>query len=258
MGNEPGQIILITDVTETHLLQEQISGLRRVSAMGEMAAAMAHQIRTPLSSALLYVSNLGAGLQGDERRKRFTKKALSSLHHLEILVEEMLLFSRGGNLSIKPVLVKDLIEEVIDQQDDEKNESSLIMELDFQCDEKLIVNLCKDAFKSALQNLINNACQASQGKTRVRFHTKFLNNNFILSVSDDGPGIPESIKSRIFEPFVSSRENGNGLGLAVVDAVIKAHQGTVFIEDVVPTGTRFVITIPIRNEQSNKKQVEHE
>lgn len=258
LGNEPGQIILITDVTETHHLQEQISGLRRVSAMGEMAAALAHQIRTPLSSALLYVSNLGAGFLEDERRKRFTKKALSALQHLEILVEEMLLFARGGNLSIKPVVIKDVLDEFIEQQQGEKNNCVSIIEMNYRCDEKLLIDLCKDAFNSALQNLVNNACQANEGKTRISMNIECRDDEFIIfSITDDGPGIPKSIRSRLFEPFVSTRENGNGLGLAVVDAVIKAHKGTVNVEDAEPTGTSFIITLPITNhtnQQTNKKK----
>ncbi|MGB1801282.1 MAG: sensor histidine kinase [Gammaproteobacteria bacterium] len=242
--SEPGQILLITDVTETRQLQEQISGLKRASAMGEMAAAMAHQIRTPLSSALLYVSNLGLSSLDDERRKRFMKKTMSSLHHLETLVEEMLLFSRGGRLNASPVNISEVLNEFIEQQEERIEGCHLKITFNNKLtDEK--VKLSKDAFKSSLQNLINNACQAAEDVVNIVID---LDNNHLnqicLNITDDGPGIPDSIKARIFEPFITTRVNGTGLGLAVIDAVVRAHKGSICVNDADEKGTCFTILLP--------------
>lgn len=246
LDSEPGQILLITDVTETRQLQEQISGLKRVSAMGEMAAALAHQIRTPLSSALLYVSNLGAGQLDPERRKRFTKKIVSSLQHLEVLVEEMLLFARGGRLNATPQSINLVIQDFIEQQSNELHKCDLKITYKNQCANDVLINLSSDAFKSALQNLFNNACQAGDGAANIDIEQTQLNAEQLeLKITDDGPGIPKSIRHRLFEPFVTTRSNGTGLGLAVVDAVIRAHKGKISIEDVEKKGTCFVIQLPI-------------
>lgn len=94
---EPGQIVLINNVTETRELQAGLNRYRRLSAKGEMAASLAHQIRTPLSSAVLYLSNLSRGQLDEAMRQRFTRKALTRLRHLEQLVDDMLVFARGGN-----------------------------------------------------------------------------------------------------------------------------------------------------------------
>lgn len=246
LGSEPGQILLITDVTETRQLQEQISGLKRVSAMGEMAAALAHQIRTPLSSALLYVSNLGATQLDVERRKRFTNKTLSALQHLETLVEEMLLFARGGRLNAKPQKINTIIQEFIEQQNNELHDNALKISFDNRCGQDVLVKLSNDAFKSALQNLFNNACQASEGVVNISIELKPCSDEQLeLKITDDGPGIPASIKSCLFEPFVTTRTNGTGLGLAVVDAVMRAHKGTISVNDVTDKGTCFTIKLPV-------------
>jgi two-component system, sensor histidine kinase FlrB len=244
LGSEPGQILLITDVTETRLLQEQISGLKRASAMGEMAAALAHQIRTPLSSALLYVSNLGVNALEDERRKRFSNKAMSSLQHLEILVEDMLLFARGGRLTVKPEVIDEVVDEFIEQQHAELENCNL--KITFNNNIKNInVNLSRDAFKSALQNLFNNACQAADNVVNLVVDLQMFETEQVqLKITDDGPGIPDSVKSRIFEPFVTTRTNGTGLGLAVVDAIVRAHKGTIKVEDAANKGTCFTICLP--------------
>lgn len=242
--SEPGQILLITDVTETRQLQEQISGLKRASAMGEMAAAMAHQIRTPLSSALLYVSNLGLSSLDEERRKRFMTKTMSSLHHLETLVEEMLLFSRGGRLNANPQNISEVLNEFIEQQQEEVDNCQLNITFNNKLSDEQ-VNLSTDAFKSSLQNLINNACQAAEGVVNIVIDLDNNHANQIsLNISDDGPGIPDSVKARIFEPFITTRVNGTGLGLAVIDAVVRAHKGSISVKDADEKGTCFTILLP--------------
>lgn len=253
LDSEPGQILLITNVTETRQMQEQISGLKRMSAMGEMAAALAHQIRTPLSSALLYVSNLGANQLDPERKKRFTKKTLSALQHLETLVEEMLLFARGGRLNAKPTDISVVINDFIEQQDSALENCELNITFDNQVS-GVEVNLGCDAFKSALQNIVNNACQA--GDVVINIHVELLQDQpeqIQLIIIDDGPGIPAAIKPRLFEPFVTTRTNGTGLGLAVVDAVVRAHKGTVSVQDGPEKGTCFKINLPIYRSEKNKE-----
>ena len=253
LGPEPGQILLITDVTETRLLQEQISGLKRVSAMGDMAAALAHQIRTPLSSALLYVSNLGASQLDSDRRKRFTTKTMSALQHLEVLVEEMLLFARGGRLNAHPANISNVINDLIKQQNNILENCDLSITLNNELND-VLVNLSCDAFKSALQNLFNNACQAGENITNLTIDLLAADPDHIhIKITDDGPGIPTSIKSRLFEPFVTTRSNGTGLGLAVVDAVMRAHKGSIMVSDAVDKGTCFTIILPIYKDKHEKK-----
>ncbi len=251
LDSEPGQILLMTDVTETRQLQEQISGLKRASAMGEMAAALAHQIRTPLSSALLYISNLGMNNLDADRRKRFTQKTMSSLQHLESLVEEMLLFARGERLSASPANIDEVISEFLAQQNEElencKTKITFINKVSH-----VQVNLSCDAFKSALQNLFNNACQAAGEAINLTIDLQQQADQVQLKIIDDGPGIPDSIKTRIFEPFITTRVNGTGLGLAVVDAVIRAHKGTISVEDASGIGTCFTICLPVYKATGNK------
>tara|TARA_R110002111_G_scaffold110959_3_gene170634 strand:+ start:768 stop:2015 length:1248 start_codon:yes stop_codon:yes gene_type:complete len=249
---EPGQILLITDVTETRQLQEQISGLKRMSAMGEMAAALAHQIRTPLSSALLYISNLGTNQLDLERRKRFTKKTLSALQHLETLVEEMLLFARGGRLNAKPSNVSSVIKDLIEQQENTLEDCKLNIIFDDKTSD-VQVNLACDAFKSALQNIFNNSCQAGNINTNIHIELSQKHPKEVqLVLTDDGPGIPAAIKPRLFEPFVTTRTNGTGLGLAVVDAVVRAHKGTISVQDGPERGTSFTINLPVNKTENNK------
>jgi two-component system sensor histidine kinase FlrB len=180
-----------------------------------------------------------------ERRKRFTKKSMSALQHLETLVEEMLLFARGERLSASPAKIEKVINDFIAQQNSEIENCNLNITFKNQVSD-VQVNLSCDAFKSALQNLINNACQAAGDTININIDLQHNQANQVeLKITDDGPGIPDTIKTRIFEPFITTRINGTGLGLAVVDAVVRAHKGTVTVADAPETGTCFTICLPV-------------
>jgi len=105
-----GKILLIQDVTDARDLQQHISRHQRLSSMGEMAASLAHQIRTPLASALLYVSQMSSGQLDSQKREKFVHKSLNSLRHLESLVNDMLQYAKGGKAKDQKVAGDALLE----------------------------------------------------------------------------------------------------------------------------------------------------
>ncbi len=111
-ASSTGQLILITDLTETRLLQSRVGDLQRLSSLGRMVASLAHQVRTPLSSAMLYASNLAAANLATSTRERFQSKLMDRLHDLEKQVNDMLLFAKGGdNKVVNSFSVADLVSE---------------------------------------------------------------------------------------------------------------------------------------------------
>ncbi|MDX1519113.1 MAG: ATP-binding protein [Gammaproteobacteria bacterium] len=251
LQSEPGQILLIKDVTETRQLQEQFSHLKRLSAMGEMAASLAHQIRTPLSSAMLYASNLGRSVLDENVRKRFTEKIISRLKNLECLVEDMLLFSRGGRLESRIVPAASLLESV--RQSLTSNTALDAPRISFHgdvIDGKLDINIT--AMCSAVQNLVNNSLESGPD-INVSINFRSVNGETIaIEVSDDGPGIPGDIRHKLTEPFFTTRTHGTGLGLAVVDSVVRAHSGKLLLESSDDSGTCFSIQLPLINENRHR------
>src|SRR3989344_308656 len=112
LGDEPGQILLINDVTEARRMQERLARHKRPTAMGEMAASLAHQIRTPLASAMLYVSHLTQPTMDVDQRHRIASKIQGGLRHLEKLVNDMLVFARGGAVGNEEIPVAALLQDV--------------------------------------------------------------------------------------------------------------------------------------------------
>lgn len=253
LESEPGQILLIKDVTETRKLQEQFSHLKRLSAMGEMAASLAHQIRTPLSSALLYASNLSRSVVDEKVRQRFTHKIISRLQNLESLVEDMLLFSRGGRLESRAVPLTKFVESL--QQSLLVNSPELNEQITFSIDiAEGMLDINQSALCSAIQNLVDNAFE-SGNDIKVGIAVQQTQDNLTVIISDNGPGIPDKIKHRLFEPFFTTRTKGTGLGLAVVDSVVRAHSGQLNLATDSGTGTSFSIQLPlVKQLQTDKSQ----
>ena len=240
-----GQLILIKEVTETRQMQHQLGHLKRLSAMGEMASSLAHQIRTPLSTALLYASNIQHVDVDKNRRDRFVGKLIGRLQHLESLVEDMLLFARGGSFDPKTHLMHELLNEFRDSVEAQLEQTATRLEIENEAKD-IAVKVNRHAFVSILQNLMNNAIQACRQSAHIRIRIERSGGDRVeLHFSDNGPGIGEDAQAKIFEPFFTTRSQGSGLGLAVADAVIRSHGGQIDFETSAEQGTTFHIVLPL-------------
>ena len=251
VNEKPGQLIVLTDLTETRQLQQRISHLQRLSSMGKMVASLAHQIRTPLSAAILYAQNLSQGMISPVKQQRFSHKLLSRLHNLEQQVNDMLLFAKSGE---KPVLEEltthSLLNTVASNVESyaAQHHVNIVMP---ECGHSAVLKGNKTALTGALQNLINNAIDASQAGQEVLVKTHVEGNNWCVSVIDAGAGIDKEKQTQIFTPFFTGKSNGTGLGLAVVQTVLRAHHGSIDWESEPGKGSRFTLSIPVHcfNEQ---------
>jgi two-component system sensor histidine kinase FlrB len=233
------KIILLTDVTETRALQELAARNQRLSAIGKMAASLAHQIRTPLAGALLYLSQCRS--RRDEReRASLLEKGIERLRHLDLLVQDMLVFARGNGPGER-VRVADLFKAVHDAAMAVKPPNAHLV---IQGGDALVeLDGNRTALTAALTNLVNNAFESSPDVV-VTLKAKVRGDRVEFTVRDNGPGIAPSIRSRVFEPFFSTRPAGTGLGLAVVKTVAEAHGGHLALRTERGGGTRIDIDLP--------------
>ena len=250
---EPGQIILIKDVTENRSLQDKFSDMKRLSAMGEMAASLAHQVRTPLSSALLYASNIRRQGLDEAVRDRFSEKLLLQLQNLESLVEDMLLFSRGGRFDAEKQSVSSFIKALQSTLEQKIEEHACDIKIHYQNINNEEININSNALISCIHNLIDNSAQATDEDVFINIEFLMIESGRLqINVSDNGPGIPEKIRDQLFEPFFSTRTQGTGLGLSVVDAVVRAHNGQLDFDSELDVGTTFHIQLPILATTTNE------
>lgn len=244
LGKEPGQILLFQDVTDMRRAQDYLARQQRLLDLGQTAANLAHQIRTPLASALLYASHLGRDDLPPDTQRRFAGKTMRSLKQLESLVANMLLFARGEVGAEEQVRAGDLLGELYANTESLFAGTSVCYEKDDACDASLI-KVNRTLILSALQNLVNNAAHAVNGDGHVVVYCRCsVADTIEFGVRDNGPGVAYEMQGRIFEPFNSTRNSGTGLGLTIVRAIARAHHGEAWFHSV-PGDTVFAIRLPI-------------
>lgn len=255
LEGEPGQLVFISDQTQTRDLQSRLSHYQRLSEMGRMVASMAHQIRTPLSAALLYASHLMAPKVTDEQRVRFAGKVKSRLTHLEQQVRDMLVFARGEIRLDDRVTTDELLlrtEELLDLP---------LSNADADCDcvndapgVALQCNL--ESLLGVLLNLVNNALQACGNGAELQLRISQLEHIVRIDVIDQGPGMSAENLAKAQEPFFTTKTHGTGLGLAVAQVVARGHQGEFHIQSAPGQGTTATLLLP--SLQNREPQSERE
>src|SRR5690554_6768155 len=250
MSNEPGQLILLTDMTETRALQSQLSQHERLSAMGKMVASLAHQIRTPLAAATLYAGHLGDSGLDAAMRERFAAKLQERLRHLENQVRDMLIFARGEAPLNDEISLAELQQDLLAAMEVALANQQAVCSVDNQLPQQHII--CnRDALISALMNLVNNALEACPpGQAQLQLLIRPLGDNRAsVLILDNGPGMSAAAKEKILQPFYTTKANGTGLGLAVVQAVARAHNAEFIVSDNPAGGLAAGLVLPLAGQQ---------
>lgn len=253
LGYAPGQVLLLSDVTQTRELQRTAQQNLHLVTMGKMMASLAHQIRTPLASTMLYLSQCVDTVLDSETTRAFCQKALARSRHIEKLINDMLVFAHGGQFVTTRFSVADLFTELNDQLLPQLQQRGAVLQLQGQqCEVELQGN--KDALLGALANLCMNALQACEQKPLIDIRIATTRHGLLsISLKDNGCGMDRETRAHIFDPFFSTKTDGTGLGLAVVKAVIESHQGRIAVFSRPGRGCRFRIFLPCR--QAMKTQV---
>lgn len=241
-----GRIILLHDITEAHRLKAQSERNQRLAAMGEMAASLAHQLRTPLAAALLYAAHLERDDLPGEARARCARNAVAQLKALERLIQDTLLFARGETLGREPVAVAALLTDLGKTMEPLARSRGVVLAVRDLCmGQELVGN--RKAIIGALTNLLDNALQAAGSGGRVELEARASETTISMHVRDNGPGIDPAVKLRLFEPFFTTRAEGTGLGLAIARGVALAHGGNIDVRSAPDGGSEFVFTLPLRS-----------
>ncbi len=260
LGNQPGQLIVITDLTETRLLQDKISQMQRLSSLGRMVSTLAHQIRTPLSAAILYGANLSNDKLTLRDRDSFQQKLMSRLQDLEQQVNDMLLYAKSGKQQVLEVLSLDqVITDAVQALDAQVAKVNAQINLSLHAENCQILGN-KRALVGAVQNLIHNSLQIIEQNAVINISSSCEDDIASIHVQDNGKGIAAELVDKIFEPFFTARAQGTGLGLAVVKSVANAHKGDVFLLSKPDEGAHFCIKLPVfqenKRENNSKKSKE--
>jgi two-component system sensor histidine kinase AtoS len=238
-GKSLGVILSFSDLTEVKRLQEQIELKERLTALGEMSAGIAHELRNPMAVIAGYL-NLLAKKQ-DETDQTVIRDIQTEIKGMNRIISDLLTFARPTSLNRTSVDIRELLETCVETVLQSRNESPRITtELDIAdvsgaVDEVLM--------RQALTNLLQNAVEAMPegGTLTVRLRS---DRNVSIRIRDTGPGIPPEHIKKIFLPFFTTKDQGVGMGLALTHKVVTAHGGRIEVESGRTGGATFTLILP--------------
>jgi two-component system sensor histidine kinase PilS (NtrC family) len=250
----PSVTAIFADISDQKRLQELHLRAERLEAVAELSASLAHEIRNPLASIRSSVEQISRSPRTNEDEKFLATLIMRESDRLSRLLSEFLDFSRVQVTRSAPtdlqMVVKGALRLVREHPDKDPGAELL------QAGDPVTVEGDEDLLHRVILNLALNAVQAAKGPVRVTVTTGVaapgeLPNGAAMDraarivVADDGPGIAEEVRPRLFEPFVTGRVGGSGLGLSIVQRAVEAHRGLVFVDTTLGAGTTFTIYLPL-------------
>lgn len=243
---ESGYLITAKDVTDERKMQERILLSSKLASLGEMAAGIAHEINNPLQAILLNIEMLGLNIA--EKDKKRLECVEDGITRIKNIVKDLLIFAREETTDTVKVDINTVIEKAVDILRHQMKMANIEVLLDLD-DRPLILDCNRNLFQQVIINLLQNSKDAIEGASgsTIAIRTTLLNDTSLtVEVSDDGPGIPEEIKDKVFDPFLTTKDvgKGTGLGLSVSRKIVENMGGRISVESMPRGLTTFKIVLP--------------
>ncbi|MBI2424918.1 MAG: GAF domain-containing protein [Candidatus Hydrogenedentes bacterium] len=261
-----GAMVLIYNMTEIKRLESNVQRADRLSSIGTMAAGMAHEIKNPLQSIKTFTQLLLERYEDADFRHTFTEVVPPEVQRIDTIVTRLLHFARPRPIHFIPQNLQRIIDDVIALVENQLRKSMIGISCEYP-EVAQEVTADNQQLHQVFLNLILNAITAMEGCTERRLHIKLyyertnLHNTPSLplydvscarvEVSDTGCGIPPENMDQLFNPFFTTRDNGSGLGLAVVHGIVTSHNGEIDVASEVGKGTTFTLTFPLAANRAN-------
>ncbi len=233
--------------------QDLIRRADRLSALGTLAAGIAHEVRNPLVSIQTFFQLAPSRLHDEEFLTTFLSMTAAEVKRISSLIAELLSFASSPTRTLGPVSLNDAVVGAVTLLDPEarKHQLTLTSEL---CEDAPVVLGDSDQTRQILINLVLNAIQATQPGGTVTISTYFVRQGGLSAgqfvVADNGPGIPQEQIDHIFDPFFTTKESGTGLGLAIVHQIVMEHGGSISVDSKPGVGTRFLVNLPVADQNA--------
>ena len=251
-------ILVLRDLTEQRQLEEQIQRKERLSAMGELASGVAHEIRNPLNTIGMIIQQLDSDFHPDGDSEEYHK--LNQLVHQEVrrineTVQNFLRFARPEAMDPEEFELKEFLESIVRQFKPMADQHDITLSLHVAEEVKVIWDV--NQMQQVLLNLVQNAIDAIESGAAITIRAARVTGGTIeLHVRDTGPGIPEDVREKIFNLYFTTKPKGTGIGLGIVQRIIYEHGGTISVNTTEGAGTDFVLRLPEQvGESKNGREV---
>jgi two-component system sensor histidine kinase HydH len=243
-----GAVAVIHDVTELKKYEEEAKRKERLSALGNLAAGVAHEIRNPLNAISITAQRLKSEFvpqKGKEEYSFFIKTVLDEIKRLDSIINQFLSLAKAQKLNLVPTDMNRFLNEVVNLVELEAKEKNIHITRDIA--DLPQTRIDPDEMKKALLNIMLNGIHAtpSGGTLNINAYLNDSQRDVLIKIKDSGMGIPKENLSKIFQPYFSTKEKGAGLGLSIAYRIISDHKGKIEVESELGKGTIFTVTLPL-------------
>jgi signal transduction histidine kinase len=239
-GSSLGVILSFSDLTEVKRLQEQVELRERLTALGEMSAGIAHELRNPMAVIAGYLALVSKKSAAPEQK--IIRDVVTEINGMNRIIDDLLTFARPASLNRVRINIRELIEGCVAnvlqaKGGDARTRTVLdLPNLDVSLDEVLM--------RQALTNLVQNAVEAMPEGGTLTIRGMSTGRELSLTITDTGCGIPRDAFKKIFLPFFTTKDTGVGLGLALVHKIVLSHGGRIDVQSNEERGTTFRVILP--------------
>lgn len=236
-------VSIFSDLTNIKQTELYFRRTEKLSTIGKMTAAIAHEIKNPLHSIMGFTQILKEYPLTEEMKNKYLQIVINEIQRLNKVILSILDFSKNPQIGFQQVDINDIIKETVNFFKNTLQEKKI--ELILNLYESLKINGNPEQIKSVFFNIILNAIESMPNGGNLKVTTETSNNELLIFIKDTGCGIPKEIQEKIFEPFFTTKETGVGLGLSNVQSIIDTHRGKINVESEENKGSTFIITLPI-------------
>jgi two-component system CheB/CheR fusion protein len=231
------------EITDRKRSEDKLREQAALARLGEMAAVVAHEVKNPLAAIKGALQVIGGRLPAESRDRLIMSDVVARVDSLNDIVQDLLVFARPREPQLSPVAIADLVENTAALVRKDPAHASLTIEI---TGARPVVALDVEQMRTVFLNLLLNAAQAGGASGRIAVTIGADDLAATVAIADEGPGIPDDVRPKVFEPFFSTKHRGTGLGLPTARRVVERHRGTIEIDCPPAGGTVVTVTLPMQ------------
>ena len=244
-GERIGALLTLRDAESVHRIEDEIELSRRLSAIGRLTSGVAHEVKNPINAIVVHLEVLRQKMKEvDPDTRRHVDVISSEIQRLDRVVQTLVDFTRPVELRLSDMDLRKVVEDVVVLASPAAEKHNVLIEREAAPD-ALPVRIDVDLVKQAVLNIVLNGLQAMPNGGTLRLTVKREGDGALISVRDQGAGIPDNIRDKIFNLYFTTKTGGSGIGLAMAYRVVQLHHGSVEFSTIIDHGTTFHLRFPL-------------
>jgi len=250
-GERIGAQLTLRDAESVHRIEDEIELSRRLSAIGRLTSGVAHEVKNPINAIVVHLEVLRQKMKEvDPDTRRHVDVISSEIQRLDRVVQTLVDFTRPVELRLSDMDLRKVVEDVVMLASPAAEKHNVMIERETAPD-ALPVRIDADLVKQAVLNIVLNGLQAMPNGGTLRLTVRREGDGAIIGVRDQGAGIPDNIRDKIFNLYFTTKSGGSGIGLAMAYRVVQLHHGSVEFNTIIDHGTTFYLRFPLAEIATN-------